>query len=478
MIDDDICAQRRRRRRSGPRLLAQQRRRARRPSAALDARRPRRPQRRERRGARLPRQRRRPRARRWQALTSASEDDVRVAQVYLRHRPIDRRRRAARADRRDRAHDAIAKAQVRALETLARLGSPIARASRPWLACFPVAESAGVQTAIAGVLLRADADAIADPELVQSLRERRLSRRAASDAHRRALASHSTRHLISRRTNPLAQDERAIRAGSCAADDACILRRPLLPASRSMSLRKSGFARRASWRVLVSRASCRRRPEDGLHDHRQFARREGSAAPQPARRTTIGSSSSSSAAAPTGSRPHAAPAFAATCSSSPAISTAAPSSTPIGWTQRESLPVDEMRARRVQRLVPRPVLAAQGGLPVRLQHAERRRAAQRRGGDRAQPRARGPFAGRCRARVARCSTERYGESNRDRMRQIFKDVPVIYGFSAKAPLGRDAAPTLDRYLQRRRPRVRRPASASAKLLGPLRAGVDDASRPA
>ena len=43
--------------------------------------------------------------------------------------------------------------------------------------------------------------------------------------------------------------------------------------------------------------------------------------------------------------------------------------------------------------------------------------------------------------------ERYGESNRDRMRQIFRDVPVIYGFSAKAPLGASAGPMLARYFQ-------------------------------
>ena len=51
------------------------------------------------------------------------------------------------------------------------------------------------------------------------------------------------------------------------------------------------------------------------------------------------------------------------------------------------------------------------------------------------------------ARLARELNERYGESNRDRMRHVFKDVPVIYGFSSKAPLGRSAGPTLDRYLQ-------------------------------
>ncbi len=49
-------------------------------------------------------------------------------------------------------------------------------------------------------------------------------------------------------------------------------------------------------------------------------------------------------------------------------------------------------------------------------------------------------------RLSRLLGERYAESNRDRMRQVFKDVPVIYGFSSKAPLGAVAAPTLDRYL--------------------------------
>ncbi|MEO8485969.1 MAG: hypothetical protein ABI585_06470 [Betaproteobacteria bacterium] len=49
--------------------------------------------------------------------------------------------------------------------------------------------------------------------------------------------------------------------------------------------------------------------------------------------------------------------------------------------------------------------------------------------------------------ASRLLAERHGESNRDRMRHIFKDVPTIYGFSGKAPLGRYAAPVLERYLQ-------------------------------
>ncbi len=50
-------------------------------------------------------------------------------------------------------------------------------------------------------------------------------------------------------------------------------------------------------------------------------------------------------------------------------------------------------------------------------------------------------------RMSRVLAERHGESNRDRMRHIFKDVPVIYGFSGKAPLGRYAGPTFERYVK-------------------------------
>jgi hypothetical protein len=39
----------------------------------------------------------------------------------------------------------------------------------------------------------------------------------------------------------------------------------------------------------------------------------------------------------------------------------------------------------------------------------------------------------------------YGESGRERMRRVFRDVPVIYGFSSHAPVGPTAAMLLDRY---------------------------------
>ncbi|MET0733596.1 MAG: hypothetical protein ABW054_11095 [Casimicrobiaceae bacterium] len=58
-------------------------------------------------------------------------------------------------------------------------------------------------------------------------------------------------------------------------------------------------------------------------------------------------------------------------------------------------------------------------------------------------------AGHSRADIDRLTkglAARHGESSRDRMRLIFKDVPVIYGFSSVAPLGPEAATYLQRYL--------------------------------
>src|SRR6266403_621115 len=48
-------------------------------------------------------------------------------------------------------------------------------------------------------------------------------------------------------------------------------------------------------------------------------------------------------------------------------------------------------------------------------------------------------------RLSRTLSARHGESSRDRMRLVFKDVPAIYGFSSVAPLGPLAGSILDRY---------------------------------
>lgn len=107
------------------------------------------------------------------ALTSPRDADVQVAQVYLGHQPIididDLRAVAARIARmRD------ADGQVRALDTLARhrLSDPASLEVLTRL--FPVAKTVNVQRAIAGILIRADYQSIAKPELVRSLREKRI----------------------------------------------------------------------------------------------------------------------------------------------------------------------------------------------------------------------------------------------------------------------------------------------------------------
>ena len=59
----------------------------------------------------------------------------------------------------------------------------------------------------------------------------------------------------------------------------------------------------------------------------------------------------------------------------------------------------------------------------------------------------------------------HGETSRDRMRRIFSDVPVIYGFSAKAPVGKAAAGILGRYFQTATAAEIGSGRISGKLLG-------------
>ena len=107
-----------------------------------------------------------------EALTSPPEHDVAIAQVYLRHHPIvdvDELRSVARRI----ARMSNADGQIRALDTLAqqRVSDPESLESLTHL--FPVAKTVNVQRAIAGILIRADYQEIAGPELVRVLREQR-----------------------------------------------------------------------------------------------------------------------------------------------------------------------------------------------------------------------------------------------------------------------------------------------------------------
>jgi hypothetical protein len=77
-------------------------------------------------------------------------------------------------------------------------------------------------------------------------------------------------------------------------------------------------------------------------------------------------------------------------------------------------------------------------------------------------------AGRSKAdaeRVSRALNAQHSESNRDGMRRIFVNVPVIYGFSAVAPVGATAASTLNRYFHSASSAEVGSGRVNARLLG-------------
>ncbi len=114
------------------------------------------------------------------ALTSAREDDVELAQVYLRHRPladVGEVRAVTSGIARMRA----AGAQLRALETLAKQRLSDAQSLQAIAGLFPLARSLDVQRAIAGILIRADTQLLARADLARSLRQHRLKASDGSD---------------------------------------------------------------------------------------------------------------------------------------------------------------------------------------------------------------------------------------------------------------------------------------------------------
>jgi hypothetical protein len=112
-------------------------------------------------------------ARVLQALTSPRDEDVQLAQVYLRHRPladVNELRGVATGIARMAGSDA----QVRALDTLARHQLSDRESLDELTRLFPLAKTVDVQRAIAGILIRSDYAAIAKPELLRALRQHRL----------------------------------------------------------------------------------------------------------------------------------------------------------------------------------------------------------------------------------------------------------------------------------------------------------------
>ena len=114
-------------------------------------------------------------ARTLQALISQSEADVKIAQAYLRHRPLtDAAELHGLAD--SIARMPPSEAQVRALESLGRHYVSDREVLERLTRLFSATPSARVQTAVAGILLRADLRSIASPQLVATLqKDRRTS---------------------------------------------------------------------------------------------------------------------------------------------------------------------------------------------------------------------------------------------------------------------------------------------------------------
>jgi len=107
------------------------------------------------------------------ALASADEDDVRMAQAFLRHRPI-----TDAAELRDVAAGIVrmkaSSAQVRAIETLARQHVSDAEVLERLAVLYSGAHSVEVQRAVAEVFLRSDLDAIDARALATRLKRDRV----------------------------------------------------------------------------------------------------------------------------------------------------------------------------------------------------------------------------------------------------------------------------------------------------------------
>ena len=115
-----------------------------------------------------------------QALTSTRDAEVQVAQVYLRYHPladVNELRTVASGI----MQMADASTQIRALDTLADHGVSDPEALGDLARLFPRAKSIDVQRAIAGVLIRADYDAMDPPQLVRMLREHRFKSQQGRD---------------------------------------------------------------------------------------------------------------------------------------------------------------------------------------------------------------------------------------------------------------------------------------------------------
>jgi hypothetical protein len=107
------------------------------------------------------------------ALTSSRDDDIVIAQAYLRQRPLANVGEM-RAVTSSIARMTAAGAQVRALESLARQRLVDPQSLQEIAGLFPQARSLEVQRAIAGILIRSDTQKLPRADLARSLRQHRL----------------------------------------------------------------------------------------------------------------------------------------------------------------------------------------------------------------------------------------------------------------------------------------------------------------
>jgi hypothetical protein len=107
------------------------------------------------------------------ALASDDERDVRIAQAYLRNRPVGDMREL-RAIAADIPRSGSAAVQARAFETLARLNITDREVIDQLSSAFAEAKSPLVQRAIAEVFIRSDAKALPKAELAALVRRHRL----------------------------------------------------------------------------------------------------------------------------------------------------------------------------------------------------------------------------------------------------------------------------------------------------------------
>ena len=286
------------------------------------------------------------RARVLQALTSRDDAEVQIAEVYLGHRPINDVNEL-RAIASGITRMTGSGAQVRALDTLARHRLSDRQSLDELARLFPVAESVDVQRAIAAVFIRSDYQSLPKPEMVRVLSRSRLKSQGGDRHHRHphpppadAVAAprlmgrwpcrtcdgaghdQSGPHVIGLTPQGSATASCRNLGRRCLGDTSAS---PILDPDLPVSCSWSSFSLRdAAQRPTPPSARFALSPSIHPTKRRSFA--------SGCRKTTISSSNWWNEAAPIGWRRPAGRAFAVICSSSPAISTAGPSSTRIDWT--------------------------------------------------------------------------------------------------------------------------------------------------